>query len=265
VVKALSNFHASPSVPLFWHADALDIIGHMTWQVEEVHKRTVIPEEDRVFWRRYIEAQSRFRYPLLPWHGGGVRARIEAFMESEEQRFIDYINQHTQEFSTILAPLQRHPNFPAGKLKRLWFERLWELCFLPGAIIPFCVATARYWQQIHTIIGKEKQRRNYFCNKVIPLIRSNQSIPEPYKAFKEQEVDIITRVLDEERHRVPLVTWRDHLGIDKKSNIAKQKHYLWSIIFKELVDMLRPYCRGPKHSYLKDAPTPRNPTEVLQS
>jgi hypothetical protein len=134
VVQALSSFHPSPSVPLYWQADALDIIGQFTTWRAEVLQNLPPLAEDHDFWKRYLEAQSHYSQQLLPWQGGSVHARVDAFINDEYQRFLDHIRQHEQEFSATLAPLLEHPDFPSGGLKQLWFERLWELCFLPGVI-----------------------------------------------------------------------------------------------------------------------------------
>src|SRR5262249_17517620 len=65
---------------------------------------------------------------------------------------------------------------------------------------------------------------------------------------------IFTRLLDEELQRAPLTAWKEQLGIDKKASVPKQRQYIWSLIFVELVDLLRPYCSGPKRLHLSTIP-----------
>jgi hypothetical protein len=248
VVKALSSFHTSPSVPLYRQAEALDIIGQFTTWRAEVLQNLTPPAEDHDFWKRYLEAQSHYSQQLLPWQGGSVHARVDAFINDEYQRFIDYIRQHEQVFSTTLAPLLEHPDFPSGNLKQLWFERVWELCFLPGVIIPFCLATTNHWQQMRKEVMKEKQRLNYMRNKAIPQILNIPWCSNEARLAMEGETEragIFTRLLDEELQRAPIIAWKEQLGIDKKVNGPKQRQYIWSIIFEELTDLLIPYCIKP--------------------
>jgi hypothetical protein len=88
-----------------------------------------------------------------------------------------------------------------------------------------------------------------------------------------QEVDDCCDTVDD---------WRKRLGIDKQVttdvverhpagddmaedvgllypyqlvSIDPQKQRSWSYLFKELVDLLRPYCSGPKHWHLQDPGT----------
>jgi hypothetical protein len=81
-----------------------------------------------------------------------------------------------------------------------------------------------------------------------------------------QELDACLGTVDE---------WRNRLGIDKRVarepieiqpqdderplyqhvTIAPQQQRFWSYLFKELVDLLRPFCSGPKSWYLQDLRT----------
>jgi len=145
----------------------------------------------------------------------------------------------------------------SGSLKRLWFERVWELCFLPGVILPFCLATTKHWQQMRKQVMKEKQRLNYMRNKAIPQILNSPWCSNEARLTMEGEterVSIFTSLLDEELQWAPLIAWKEQLGIDKKTSGPKQRQYIWSLIFVELVDLLRPYCSGPKRLHLSTTP-----------
>jgi len=233
---------------LYWQAEALDIIGQFTTWRAEVLQNLTPPAEDHDFWKRYLEAHSHYSQQLLPWQGGSVHARVDAFINSEYQRFIDYIRQHEQEFSTTLAPLQSHPDFPSGRLKTLWFDRVWELCFLPGVIIPFCLATTRHWQQMYKEVIKAKKQHIFQLNTAIPQVLNNPWLSYETRITMEREIQkagIFIMLLDEELQRAPIIAWKEQLGIDKKVNGPKQRQYIWSIIFEELTDLLIPYCIKP--------------------
>ena len=71
---------------------------------------------------------------------------------------------------------------------------------------------------------------------------------------EKEKLDLLLALMDEELQRAPIVAWKAQLGIDKGATIAQQKHRIWSIVFRELVDLLRPSCTGPKHLHLDTTP-----------
>jgi len=244
VVDALSRFALSPAEYLVGE-EVID--KFMTWRAWLFHDLP-IPEEDTGFWQRFRDISPR--YSLLPWQGGNVRGRVEAFVEGEYQAFIEHIRQHKQVFCDLLV----HEKL---QLPGTVFDRLWELCFLPGVVIPFCTATARYWAHVQKVIVQEKKALNYQRNKGIPSILTNRWLSDMARLALEEEKEKLDRLLalmDEELQRAPIVAWKAQLGIDKGATIAQQKHRIWSIVFRELVDLLRPSCTGPKHLHLDTTP-----------
>jgi hypothetical protein len=206
------------------------------WRTQILHTTLLsTPEASGDFWQRFMQ--------LPPWFGGNVSVRVGKFVRTEYTVFFNHLKQQ-REFTELLASLPR--DFPENKLPRLL-----ELCFLPGVIIPFCLATAKYWEQVRKIIGKQKKRLH-------ALNRQRQGYPlwsPRLKITTAQEYTILIPLMEEELRLAPLQAWKKQLGMSRNTDLETQTHNIWSRIFLELVDLLRPYCSGPKRWHLDTTPS----------
>jgi hypothetical protein len=132
-------------------------------------------------------------------------------------------------------------------------QRISEICFLVGTLLDLGPLIERAWASRHEAI-LSAQRAYRALNG---SIQRAALLSTMLKRRHQEETDIIVDrlgALCPSRHDVAAV-WKDVLGIDKRLTIAAQKHRIWSLAFKELVDLLRPFCDGPKHLYIP----PRRP------
>ena len=74
------------------------------------------------------------------------------------------------------------------------------------------------------------------------------------KEYTQRGIDVLEEFLRLE-YAPPeeLKAWRTQLGINHRLSIETQKQKIWSTIFKELADLLRPFCiqGSRKHLHLK--------------
>jgi len=122
-------------------------------------------------------------------------------------------------------------------------QRLQEVCFLAGFIFSWCTLTTQFWNDFQKATRKERHRLRVLQRHIQadPLLSATE------KERTQREVETLCDLLRQDFPQPPqLKAWRKQFGIDKSLNGAPHKHRIWSHIFQALVDVLRPFCRGPK-------------------
>jgi hypothetical protein len=210
------------------------------------------------FWERYSAFSARYDMiqvilpsdpPLEEEAYDRRHRRMEEFLYAELQAFIHEPTAQAQERNAILAALCDNGKRPASLEVS---QRLQEVCFLPGFIFPWCLSTAQFWNDVKKETRKERDRLRALHRH----IQADPLLSDTLKERIQREVETLCELLQEQFPQPSqLDAWRKQLGIDKSVDSATQKHRIWSCIFKELVDWLRPFCSGPKHLHLAKTPT----------
>jgi hypothetical protein len=177
----------------------------------------------------------------------------EAFLRHELRAFIERTDTDAQERDALLTEL----DIPCDAR-----ERIYELCFIPGIVFEWCTTIIPRSTQAYKASLKKQQRLRSLCSQIQHEVLLSARI----KAGMQREMDIMLEFLqlqypppDEVRK------WQTHLGIDKRLKLKPQKQRIWSPLFKELVDLLRPYCRGTKKHYIaKTLATEHIPEQVFR-
>ena len=198
-------------------------------------------------------------------------SRIERMLREEFALFLQQTDDRTQERCDILTQLVA----PADVVGRIQ-----ELCFFPGVLFPWCMVVVQLTTHIRTW---NRTRRTALQTIKQSLTMVNDLLPGTLMFPLGYGIDALLELLQEVDNCCNAVDdWRKRLGIDKQVatdivercpvgndmavdvelpypyqlvSIAPQTQRIWSYLFKELVDLLRPYCSGPKHWHLQDPGT----------
>jgi len=127
--------------------------------------------------------------------------------------------------------------------------RIQELCFLPGVIFP--------WVLAHATFPKHIRAYNRKLRKQLDALDHHLGTPS-YFFINHPAPSVLTELIDGLRHVLQesdasfsnVDAWKRQLGLDKELSREAQKQRIWTPLFKELVDLLRPFCSGPKKHYL---------------
>jgi hypothetical protein len=215
-----------------------------------------IEARDRGWYERLesLAAKVHARFPLAPYTQRFIaflRARPsredadveEAFLRHELHAFIERPDTDAQERDAQLTKLAIPHDVCA---------RIYELCFIPGIVFEWCTTITHRSAHAYKEALKEQRRLRSICNR----IQHERLLSATLKAEVQWEADIVIEFLQLQYpapHEVQ--EWQKQLGIDKQLHIETQKQGLWSLIFEDLVDLIIPFCSGPKHAYLKETPT----------
>ena len=188
--------------------------------------------------------------------------RIERILREEFALFLQQTDSPTQERFRILTQLAA----PVDVI-----QRIHELCFFPGVIFPWCMAVMQLTEHMRTCnhaLRKQLDALDHHLRVVSSFFTSQHAWP------LSVDMACMRQVLQEVDARCDTIDdWkRKCLGIDKTVtrdtraivddvrlpfpytpiSIDPQKQVIWSHIFFELVNLLHPYCSGPKrHSWAK--------------
>ena len=195
--------------------------------------------------------------------------RIESMLREEFTLFLQQTDDRTQERCGLLTQLAA----PAEVVGRIQ-----ELCFFPGVLFPWCMFVVQWTEHMRAFT--DALRTSLHTIKLqLPML--SPLFPAIHMFPLHCGIDPLLEVLQEVDTCCGAVdNWRKRLGIDKRIareaieiqphgdvrplyerppyqhvSIAPQQQRIWSSLFKELVDLLRPYCSGPKHWHIQDPGT----------
>ena len=190
---------------------------------------------DHAFWQRWTTAHAS-DLPHDP------RSWEERFLRQEFALFCQPTDPRTQQREQILCQLRQAQTAAAGP--PALHDRIHELCFWPGVLFVWVRAHVlfaehvraytrqwRTWCKMHLDAG-DKLKDGPF--------RNDPSFTVPY-----EKLDALQHVLqDADAAFATMKAWSRQLGLDKNLSLQPSKQGIWTHLFKELVDLLRPLCPG---------------------
>ena len=205
-----------------------------SWARELYKTSPTDTEEARflAFLKRYYEENAPSQLGRWPAEYDTEEAR---FLWEEFQAFIGRTDDQAQERKAVLDGLRMSQELLLG---------VQEICFIPGVLFRRCLAIIHWADHIDDPVKRQLQS----LRSLNQTTQRQPVLSAVLKARMQEEVEALTTFLELEFSRPSAVdSWRKQLGIDKRQFDAEsQKHRLWSPIFKKLVDLICPFCRGPK-------------------
>jgi len=246
VAHALAAVDVFKELPSVGRTRALGIsIDHLNFQYEA---RIFASRggSNTPFWQRWTAAHGSYTSEdTVSW--------AERFLRQEFELFCQQTDPQAQERDRRLHRLC-HVQTGASAPPEI-IVRIEELCFLPGVIFPWVTAHAVFIRRIHAYnralhihldaLDRHLGELSYFF------------INHPAPSVLTEQIAYLRQLLQEAEASFPNIdAWKRQLGLDKKfSREAHAKQRIWTPLFKELVDLLRPFCRGPKKHYWAKAVT----------
>lgn len=116
-------------------------------------------------------------------------------------------------------------------------RRVQELCLLVEVVIMVQVEGWDFWMQARRLVLPIKRRYRLLRQQ---LVKARLSEDTERRAC--QEIDLLVKLLDAYFPSEKTLRSRNKvLGIDKRMTLPARKQRIWSLVFRELVDLLKPY------------------------
>jgi hypothetical protein len=133
--------------------------------------------------------------------------------------------------------------------------RIRELLFWPGVLFAYVRAHAVFAQYLHDY----KREWLVICNQYLRAARKlKESFFRTDPAFvvlPEHIAQVKDLLRAADTSHAHFEAWKRTLGLDKQMANQPSRQRLWTPLFAELVPLVRPFCRGPKHAYLQEPGT----------
>jgi hypothetical protein len=232
-------------LPSSEHARRLGVdVDHLTYQYYD-RMFAARGGANTPFWQRWTAASSYY------WHEEDTVSWAERFLRQEFALFCQQTDPQAQERDQILHGLchaQTGESAPSEVIVRIH-----ELCFFPRVIFPWVLAHAEYTRLIRDYnrgLRKSLDELDQHLAKLRYFF-----INHPAASMLTERIACLRQLSQEADASFPNIdAWKKQLGLDKKLSLQASRQRIWTPLFKELVDLLRPFCRGPKHAYLAETP-----------
>jgi hypothetical protein len=245
LARALAEVDVFVELPSWNRARRLGIsVDHLRLQFDKLLFASR-PSAETSFWLRWTAAHATATPDdPMSW--------TLAFLHQEFRRFCHPPDPRAWQRHQLLSGLTDVQTLrPASAAGRL---RLLELGFFPGVLFPWVSAHALFVQRLQTFLRTMHTNLKAHARdcKRFEFYFINHPATRRYRLL----VRALQKVCqDVERVLVPVDAWKEHLGLGGKLSVDAQRQRLWTPLFGEMVDLLRPFCSGPKHFHLEDPGT----------